>query len=185
MRIEINIPDGKQGNWEVRTFEVPKEDLSQKISMWKTGRAVPPGIYKELRRGGTLVMSNTPDEIRDFRHFVWKATGSVLVNGLGLGVLVKALLDKTDITEITVIEKSAEVIELVASHYNDERLTVINADAFEWQPPKGKRYNCVWHDIWDFICGDNLPEMEKLHRKYGRRCDYQDSWAKELCKRYR
>jgi hypothetical protein len=34
---------------------------------------------------------------------------------------------------------------------------------------KGKRYDMVWHDIWDDICSDNLEGMAKLHRKYGDR----------------
>ena len=74
-----------------------------------------------------------------------------------------------------------EPIKLIAPHYNDPRLEIIHADAFEWKPPKGVRYNCVWHDIWDYICTDNLPEMHKLHRKYGRRCDYQESWCRSVC----
>lgn len=183
MKIDIDVPDGVSGDWKVETFEVQARELSQMLSMMKYGRGVPAGTYKKLSYRGSVVMSNTPDEIRDFISFVWKAKGSVLVNGLGLGVLLKALLNKPEITEITVIEKSIDVINLVAPTYQDDRLTIINADAFEWKPPRGKRYNAVWHDIWNDICGDNLPEMQKLHRKYGRKCDYQASWARELCRR--
>jgi len=181
MYIEIDIPDGKSGNWSVETFEVPKEDLSQFISMMKDGRGVPAGTYKRLTYKGSVVMSNTPDEISDFSRFARQAKGSILINGLGLGVLLKALLDKEDITDITVIEKSEDVIKLVANHYTDSRLNIIQADAFEYIPPKGKRYNYVWHDIWNDICTDNLKEMIILHRKYGRKCDYQYSWCRERC----
>jgi len=185
MKVEINIPDRKVGEWEIETFEVPKNDISQAISMIKYGRGVPSGVYKRLRRGGETVMSNTPDEIRDGLHFVRKATGSVLINGLGMGVIVKMLLEKPDVTDITIIEKSKDVIELVADYYKDPRITIIHADCFEWQPSKGKRYNAVWHNIWDNICEDNLEEMKKLHRKYGRRSDYQESWCRYECERQR
>ena len=182
MKIDINVPDGISGNWKVETFEVQEKELSQMISMFKTGRGVPAGTYKRLMRNGTCVMSNTPDEISDFMRFVWKAKGSVLVNGLGLGVLLKALLNKPEITDITVIEKSEDVIKLVAPTYtNDERVTIINADAFEYKPPKDKKYNAVWHDIWDYICSDNLDEMKTLHRKYGRKAEYQESWCRWRC----
>lgn len=184
MKIDINVPDGVSGIWTVETFIVPENDLSQKISMFKTGRHVPAGTYKRLMRGGTCVMSNTPDEINDFMRFVRNANGSVLVNGLGIGVLLKALLGKPGITDITVIEKSEDVIKLVAPTYlTDSRVTIINDDAFEYKSPKDKRYNAVWHDIWDYICGDNLKEMKTLHRKYGKKADYQESWCRYQCEK--
>ena len=103
MKIDINVPDGVSGNWSIETFEVKKDELSQKISMFKTGRGVPEGTYKRLMRNGTCVMSNTPDEIMDFMAFVWKAKGSILINGLGLGVLLKALLGEPGVTDITLL----------------------------------------------------------------------------------
>lgn len=184
MKIEIDVTDGISGDWKIETFEVQEKELSQMISMMKYGRAVPAGTYKALKRGNTTVMSNTPDEIRDFSQFVRYAKGSILVNGLGLGVLLKALLNKPEITDILVIEKSSDVIKLVGEHYlKDSRVTIINADAFDYTPPKNKRFNAVWHDIWDYICGDNLEEMKKLHRKYGRRTEYQESWCRSQCER--
>ena len=38
------------------------------------------------------------------------------------------------------------------------------------------------HDIWDDICLDNLETMATLHRKYGRRCDWQGSWKRDWLK---
>lgn len=179
------IPDGISGSWAIQTYEVPKEDLSQFISMFKTGRGVPGGVYKRLIRNKQVVMSNTPDEIRDFYHLTIVAKGSILINGLGLGCLVKVLLDKPEVEKITVIEKSEDVIKLVAPYFKDERLTIIQADAFEYKPPKEEKYNFVWHDIWDNICADNLEGMSKLHRKYGKKTEWQDSWARQSCKRQR
>jgi len=184
-KIEITVPDGTSNEWSVQSFTVEPDDFSQRIAMMKTGRGVPAGNYKRLMRNGTCVMSNTPDEIRDFYGFVRYAKGKILVNGLGLGVLLKALLDKEEVTEIIVIEKSADVIKLVGSTITDKRVTIINADAFEYKPTKGETYDCVWHDIWDYITEDNLPEMAKLHRKYGRRTEYQESWCKSDCQRYK
>lgn len=184
MRIDINVPDGISGNWAVESFTVEDGDTSQFISALKYGRSVPGGKYKRLVRNGTTVMSNTPDEIRDFLPFTFKAHGSIIINGLGLGVLLKKLLSKDDVTEITVIEKSYDVINLVAETYlKDKRVSIICADAFEFKPPKGKQYNYAWHDIWDYICSDNLKEMHTLHRKYGRRVDYQESWCRAQCER--
>ena len=88
------------------------------------------------------------------------------------------------VDSVTVIEKSQDVIALVwptyASHPN---MKLIHADAFDWKPPKGKRYTVIWNDIWDDICGDNYEEMKRLTRKYGKRCDWQDCWCKSETKR--
>ncbi len=175
------LPDGKSGEWRIETYTVPHNEFMSTIYLLKTGRAVPGGTYKRLMRGSTVVMSSTPDEIRDFQHFTRQAKGSVLINGLGLGCVVKVLLEKKDITKITVIENSPDVIALVAPYFKDARLTIIQADAFTYKPDKNEFFDFVWHDIWDYICADNLPEMARLHRKYGRRTNWQDSWAKYIC----
>lgn len=185
MKVDMSfLPAGVSNNWAIEDFEVAEKEISQMISMLKTGRGVPLGQYKRLMRGGTVVMSNTPDEIRDFSHFTRKAYGNILINGLGLGCVVKVLLEKPEVTKITVIEKSEDVIKLVSPYFTDARLTIINADAFQYSPEKGERFDFVWHDIWDYITADNLPEMAKLHRKYGRRTNWQDSWAKPQCQRH-
>ena len=189
MEIQINVSDGKMNKWEVSTFEVTKEDLAItniRALLHPGGRTINPGKYKRLTRNGHLVMSNTQAEIRDLFEFIYKAKqgGNILINGLGLGVALTAILESNNIKSVTVIEKSVDVIALVEpSFLHDKRVNIIHADAFEWKPPKGIRYSVVWHDIWDDICSDNLPEMAKLHRKYGRKTDWQGSWCKELCRR--
>ena len=86
---------------------------------------------------------------------------------------------------VTVIEISQEVIDVVAQHIADDRATFtpmrIKMDATK----KGMCWNVVWPDIWNDICADNLSEMEKLHRRYARRCDWQGSWCRVECQRAR
>lgn len=181
--LKSKIPEGERGNWKVEKFTVSESDSrfeEMRALMHGSRRFVPPGTYTRLMcRGRGVIMSDTPDELRDFHRYVLRMSGSVLINGLGLGCVVQELLAKPDVTEVTVIEKEADVIALVAPHLADPRLTVIHADAYEWTPPKGKRWNFVWHDIWDNIVTDNLKGMSRLHRKYGRRCDEQRSWQRE------
>lgn len=180
---KVTIPEGESGVWRVERFDVPENSIQQ-MRLAMSGRYLPAGTYTSLKRGGKLVMSDTPDEMRDHAWFVNKATGHCLINGLGLGMCLKAILKKGDVTQVTVIEKSRDVLALVSPHYTDKRVQYIHADAFEYQPPKGARYCAVWHDIWDDICADNLPEMKTLHRKYGRRADWQGSWCRSLCERH-
>lgn len=191
MNVEIKVPDGESGPWKVETFVVSEEDAARfnMRAMFHPGcRTIEPGTYKKLTRNGSIIMSNTPAEISDHLTFIYRARrwgGDILINGLGLGVALTAILEREHCIYITVIEQSEDVIKLVAPTFADDpRISIIHADAFTYKPEKGKRFTCVWHDIWDNICADNLPEMTKLHRKYGSKTDWQGSWCKHLCKRY-
>jgi len=189
--IRVDVPEGQSGDWKIEKLTVSKKDadfhnLRASISFSGGGRTIDSGEYTRLIRGRTTVMSDTPVEIRDLRYFVYKATGHVLINGLGLGWIVEALFQKKEVKTITVIEKSKDVINLVKQHYydkcpEDKYFIIVHADAFEYKPQKGQRYGAVWHDIWDNICGDNLDDMKKLHRKYGRHADWQGSWCRYEC----
>lgn len=192
MKIEVTIPDGKRGDWKISTFKVSEADalifnVRATFSFGNRGRYISPGTYKKLTRNGTTVMSNTDAEIVDHYTFFQKAEDAdhILINGLGLGVTLTKILQYDKIKTITVIEISEDVINLVAPYFIHPKIKIIHADAFTWCPPKGKRYSTVWHDIWDNLCIDNMPDMYKLHRKYGKRCDWQESWSRLQCENLR
>ena len=189
MRIEIDVPDGKSGDWEVASFEITEQaarmfNLRQMLNGHR--RVVEVGHYKKLTRCGHIIMSNTIAEINDHMVFISAAEyygGDILINGLGLGVALKEILTSDKVTSVTIIEKEQDVINLVADTYlKDARVLVIKADALEYKASVGRRFSVVWHDIWDDITSDNLETMGTLHRKYGRRCDWQGSWLKETCR---
>lgn len=173
---KVAVPEAKSGNWRVERFEVERDSG---MIFHYGARAPSPGIYTRLMRGGQLVMSDTPAEMSDHYEAVRESIGEVLINGLGLGMVANAIARKPDVEKVFIVEKSEDVIRLVANTLH-KKCEVIHSCAFEYQPPKGKRYNVVWHDIWDDMCEDNLPDMHKLHRKYGRRCDWQGSWGRSL-----
>jgi hypothetical protein len=189
--IVVDIPEGISGDWKVERFVVSEEDarfhnIRCAIGFGQRGREVKPGTYTRLLRKGTVVMSDTQAERWDHYGCWRRSQGDVLINGLGLGMIVKAMMEKPEVTSVTVIEISKDVVKLVGTHllkqYPD-RLKIIVADALEYKPPKGVTYDYVWHDIWDEICSDNLPTMHKLHRKWGRRTDAQESWCRAECER--
>lgn len=190
MQIEVTVPDGAKGEWVIDSFHVSEEDAaySRRRAAATLGRepAIPAGRYKRLMRGTVLVMSNTPMEIDTHREFIRMARGNVLINGLGLGMALTAILRKPEVMTVTVVELSVEVIDLVGPTFaNDARVSIICGDAFTWTPPRGARYDAVWHDIWDDITSENLPQMAELHRKYARRTRWQESWAREECRALR
>lgn len=186
------MPEGQVGNFSIKHVTVDAEDEKRgrmfACNPSSGGRFVKAGKYTMLYENGSLWMSDTPDEIRDHLEAIRQARragGHVLINGLGIGVVTDAIASLENVTKVTVIEKSPEVIELVGPTLlkkHGDKLEIIQADSYEYRPPKGVRYTVVWHDIWLNLCTDNLDEMAKLHRKFGRRTDWQGSWGKELLK---
>ena len=179
---KVNLPEMSKGPWRIEHFITDRPDFH---SMMR-GRDVPLGeSYTRLMRNGTLVMSDTSAECRDHLEALYRATGNCLINGLGIGMILKNILLKPEVTDVTIVEISQDLIDLVSPHYTDPRVKYVCCDAFLYKPEKGKRFQMVWHDIWDNICEDNLPEMTKLHRKYGKYSDWQGSWCHYQCKRSR
>jgi len=128
--IPIIVPDGQSGEWRVETFKVTPREASfanLRASIGNSLEAVEAGTYKRLVRSTTTVMSNTPMELDTNRPIIHAAKGNVLINGLGLGMVLSAILGK--VNHITVIEKSPDVIKLVRPSFVDPRITIIEADA--------------------------------------------------------
>jgi hypothetical protein len=186
----VSVPEGRVGPWSVARFEVSEADArfgNLRAAIGGRGRGgIAPGTYTQLRhdRRG-LVMSDTPDEMRDHYPAVFHANGHVLLNGLGIGMVLGGVLKVERVTRVTVVEIDPDVAALVGPHYlADKRVEIIVVDAFGFKPPKGVRYGAVWHDIWDDLCADNLPEMTRLKRKYGRRADWQGCWGESWIRRW-
>ena len=111
--------------------------------------------------------------------------GSLLITGLGLGLVVESILGagKGRVREITVLEQSADVIRLIAPHLLARypgRLRVEQADAYSWQPPSGSRFDLVWHDIWpNPYAAEVEDQMQRLEARYSAHCDWQGCWPRE------
>lgn len=183
----VQVPEGASGNVSVERFEV-RADSFENMRLALTGRACAPGIYTALYRNGELWMSDTSAEWNDHRSAVFQIMrrgGRVLINGLGLGMVVQAALRDADVEHVDVVELDSDVIALVGPTYEGSRCTIHQADAYAIPWPTGTRWSVAWHDIWLDLCVDNLAEMSRLHRKYGRRVDWQGSWGRELLERER
>lgn len=181
----VTVPDGQKGDWIIDTFTLTEADVQlANLRAMRDGQyemICRPGTYRRLRhRTRGCIMSNTRMEILTAAEAYSKATGRVLINGLGLGMVLECVLAKPSVTYVRVIEIDQDVIDLVGPHFSkDPRVEIINADAYEYTPAKGETFDYVWHDIWDDINADNLPLMAKLARKYGRRTSDQGTWSKK------
>jgi len=185
----VDVPAGESGDWRVDRFEITEQEeafqrLRCAINSQRPTRVAPAGVYTRLSRNGTVVMTDTPDELTDHRLAIYKANGHCLVGGLGLGMVASLMLAKDEVEKVTIIELSEDVIKLVGSHletHHGSRLELIQADVLAWKPPKGAFYDVVWMDIWDNICEDNLAEMGTLNRRYARKSGWKGCWQQEGC----
>lgn len=185
----VDVPEGESGNWKIERFTVSEEDAAfTRFAQMKYGRGyVEPGTYTRLSCRGWVVMSDTRDEKLDHYAPVREAErrgGRVLIAGLGVGMVLNAILLLENVEHVTVIEQSQDVIDLVADHYYEkfgrDRLTIIKDSIFDWKPPKGERWGVAWFDTWNDLCEDNLAQMTTLKRRFARRCDWKGCWGEEL-----
>lgn len=186
---KVNVPEGSLDGVAVERFSLDAE-ASGWTYLHEPGRGIPPGNYTRLTVGRSTWMSDTPAEIADH----WPAmaeihkpsTRSVLINGLGLGMVIKYALAHDHVGSIDVVERDKRVIELVGPTYtSDGRVTIHEADAYDVAWPPRRRWDVVWNDIWLDLDTDNLEGMSKLHRKYGTRASWQGSWGKDILLRQR
>lgn len=182
---KVQVPEQTCGDWTIKQFTITDEEaktFNMRQIFSGTYRPVDPGTYTKLtHKSHGLVMSDTPAEVRDHWEIIHRATGHVLINGLGLGMVLQACLEKPEVTHLTVVEISEDLIDSVGFFYKlkyNGRLTIVHADALDYRPEKGKRFNSVWHDIWNEIGTENWPQYNLLHRRYGRRTDWQGSWGR-------
>lgn len=147
------------------------------------------GEYVVLKMDGFgVMMSDTQLERRSNIDFINKANGRVMIAGLGIGFIIENIRDKIEsgeVTEVVIYEKYKDVIDLVSPYYNDLNIKIIHKDIFEHKPEKNEIYDCIYFDIWESVCTDNLKEMEFLHRRWGKNLNKEnpnkfiDSWLKK------
>jgi len=129
----------------------------------------PREFHRLTNAGKDTLTSDTPIEI--FSQYIEfrKCYGNVLVGGLGLGMAAQMLLNKNDVTSVTVIEKDSDIIELIRDQI-DPDIKIIQADLFDYlkQPLK---YDSAYYDIW-YGTGESTWHSEvvplyRLSRKAG------------------
>lgn len=183
----VTIPEGEKGDAKITHFTIDQEGAARynmRLMMNDQGhRAVSPGSYTRLVADGRLQMTDTPAEKRDHIDVVQHAKGSVLITGLGLGMVANACALKPQVTSVTVIEINQNVIDLVKPTLH-RKVKVICADALEWKGKRGQKWDVIWHDIWPDINLDDCESRAKLSRMYARRWTvYHGAWAKDEIRR--
>jgi len=150
-----------------------------------------PGLFTVLRHFNKLVMSDHLEHRLELCEPYLHAHGRVLLNGLGMGLLLDAILGTRAFvrfgTSILVTEIAPEVIQMVAEpllvkhfgsfrrRYRTEgpsvyaekfglRAEVICTDATKI--PILGHFDMIWHDIWTDYRPENFDEMRMMLRRW-------------------
>jgi hypothetical protein len=185
------IPEGESDNVTIEHVEAKVDDrklMLENLAATVNGRpdrVCPPGRYTRLHvlvnNVWEIMMTDAPYELHSSRPLMDNARGRVLIAGLGLGASLIPVLRKKSVKMVVVVEKSQEVIDLVLPHIRkvlaeeeNNKLAVSCHDAFTWtpsciwEPQPYRKFDCIWLDIWPRISSENLPEITKLKRLYGK-----------------
>ena len=164
------IPEGTSGKVHVRHIERPagaKLPLVNFRCGFIGGQKPPkkevrysfPTIWHELSEDDQGVwVTDMPIEQEQHDTLLSRVRhGRVLVGGLGLGYATTVLATRPGITQIVVVEKSPDVIRLVADatakHLGDDARKVVfaEADLFEYLQrflPESRPFDWAFYDIW-------------------------------------
>lgn len=155
----LDIPEGTSGAWEVQHVIQPAGKPLSRSSMrtlFLGGHRPTALVYNaptrwhRLLEDGKLWMTDLPIEQWQARRQLARLHGHVLVGGLGLGMVLALLGHRSAVREITVIEKSKDVIRLVAPHHHfpRTRLTVVLADVAQYVAACDLRFDTAFFDTW-------------------------------------
>lgn len=140
-------------------------DMLTRLRAARDGQPLTAQKYTRLLIDGAVWMTDTEFECWTNAEVI-KATGDILIAGLGLGLVLRPLLKSRAVKSVTVLENSADVIAAIEPIYKHKKLTVILADARTWIPPK-RAFDFIYFDIWkDVPNSNNKADIQALKKRY-------------------
>lgn len=106
--------------------------------------------YDVIKMNGMYWGSDSPEEREVRKKAAEKAFGNVLIVGLGLGVINEYLKINPNITSITTIEFSQDVIDIVKENFPDRLVDIrlITGEYFEYAKKTKEKFDYIYGDIF-------------------------------------
>jgi len=182
MRIAVELPEGESGDYAIAHYTNETSEKNWLTYLDMKGESL--DSYTVLTKNG-CPMPIMQDSIAEYNEHQWlwdNATGDVLVGGLGIGMIHQALIDNPDVTSVTIIEISQDVIDLVWEHCaKDDTFTLILDDFETWVPPEGTTFDTIWADTWLVDNPMSAKEhQEHIQNHYADYCDNIGFWGSQL-----
>lgn len=142
------------------------------------------------RASGEIVMEDSRQELRKHLPIWMHGRGRILITGLGLGCVVRALLIKPDVTHIDVVERDPGILRVLGAEFEAEpRVTMHLGDAHTIHWPHKTMWDFAWHDIWSRGDEEHLTmsHMRLINRYQHMVFNQQGAWElpRWLCKKAR
>lgn len=141
--------------------------------------------YTRLLIGGSLWMTDAEFECFTSAPIVSRMEGDVLIGGLGLGLILPAVLQRKSVKSVLVVERSADVISAVAPFYKSKKLRIVMGDVFTFEPD-GK-YDCIYLDVWQNVPNEDdakdIARLKKRYAKYLRAGGWIKAWCEDYARR--
>lgn len=191
---KVTVPEYDAEGVVIKRFEVTEQmaltdKLRTAFNPQRSDRSLDPGWYTNLIVDDVLWMSDTPAEVRDLiacdEHMRRHHGGSMLIAGLGLGLVLHRAIARRQMRVIDVVEREDRVLTAVGDHYQalaEEfgcKLRFHVADIHQWRIPRGSTWNIGFFDIWPTIAQEDMPEVKRLRDRFRRRLDAFDAWAQD------
>jgi hypothetical protein len=182
----IKIPEISDGNWEFRHEVYPpyRAVVAGDMLLSEDFSEFPPlGFFESEFRfpavleGGNEWMTLTPVDLDTSTEAIARSRGKVITFGLGLGYFAYMASEKPEVTSVTVVERSEDVIRLFKKHILPQfgfadKIRIVSADAFDYAENVMPRedYDIAFVDTWR-DASDGAPmflrmkELEKLSPK--------------------
>lgn len=105
-------------------------------------------------------MALTPSEIISQRLGIMKARGTVLVGGMGMGWFARRVLEKPEVTHVTVCDIDEGVLEYFGRYLVEgfkDKVTLVHGDIYDQD---AFAFDSYLSDIWPYI--NDMPDDEKF-----------------------
>ena len=190
-----HLSEGETQRFALQRFDVTADQADMfNLRAIRTGRTIRPGNYiKLVEKNRGLWMSDTPAEQID--HYpvlreIQRRGGTVLIFGLGIGMVVQAALKCTNVERVIVVEREQEVINLVQPQIACEKLVVLQGDANEFKPEdlvpvlgEGYHLSVFYADIWIDLTCDNMKAYGNMKRRWSKVSDFRWCWGEDTLRR--
>jgi len=162
-------------------------DPNQELNDWMTLRALDePYEAVFLTQDEDVWMMDSPSEANTMDPYALKAHGNILTFGLGIGYFIYMASLNPNVTSITVIEQSAEVIAMFKQAILPQfeakiPITFIQGDAFDYfNKSYLDRFNYIFVDIYQSN-DDGYNMIENLLEQYLPELNHIDFWIESSC----
>ena len=128
-------------------------------------------LSTKIQNKEQCIMSSNLFERLTNQNFIDTAKGDVIIFGLGLGLIIFPLLEDDEVTSITVIDKSVDIIDnigpIIKKYDVNDKLTIINGDVFTYyQQLNDAKFDVAYFDYWNIVDSTIYNDMETLKELY-------------------